>query len=100
MVKEGFKLIDVLVTASPDGGFRLTHSSVYPVWSGVDRPITSGWQVRNRDAVRLKRAIMAGAVCKSTRVATDVDGKTYVDHDGHARVSGRSMNADLKRLGF
>lgn len=49
---------------------------------------------------RLADAIKAGVVCVDQRVATDVNGATYVEHRGHLKVSGKYANADLKRLGY
>lgn len=73
---------------------------VRPVWADVDRPITSGWEVPSRAlADRLERAILAGAVHADAKVATDINGQTYVAANS-SRVLGRRMNADLKRLGF
>lgn len=77
--------------------------TVEPVWQGVDRPNTGGWIISdtpsNRKlANRLKAAIEAGVVCTEPEIETDVNGKTYVNH-GH-EVIGRTMNADLKRLGY
>ena len=91
-------LIDVTREPHPD----MTGAvAVHPVWSGVDRPDTGGWTVSTtKMALRLVAAIRAGFVCTNPRVMTDVHGKTYVTHDGHSRILGRRMNADLKRLGF
>lgn len=73
--------------------------SVSPVWSGVDRPTSSGWAVKDmKTARRLERAIRAGVAYSKTEVRTDVDGNTYVS--AKSVLSGRTMNADLKRVGF
>lgn len=77
--------------------------SVFPFWNGVDRPQGAGWGLRNTPAhnklaLRLKAALEAGVVYRSATVATDVNGKTYVATQGH--ILGRTLNADLKRLGF
>lgn len=72
---------------------------VDPVWSGVDRPDTGGWAVKDqRMADRLTRALYAGVAVRYDGIGTDIDGNTYVlaTH----LVSGRTMNADLRRLGF
>lgn len=76
---------------------------VGPVWKGVDRPYTGGIGLPNSPsgralAQRLKKAIEAGAVFKPSGVKTDINGKTYVE--AHAGVIGRTLNADLRRLGF
>lgn len=95
------KIIDVVVEHDTDDhhtGYTDLWS-VDPVWSDVDRPRTGGWLVRGEKmARRLERALRAGAVYDSPRIATDVNGKTYVE--GSAKVMGRYMNADLRRLGF
>jgi hypothetical protein len=67
----------------------------------LDRRELSGWGLplkHRKLAERLKRAIEAGVVYGRAAVATDVNGKTYLKSDW--RVFGRTMNADLKRLGF
>lgn len=84
------------VTTTPrEGGMLL----VQPVWTGVDRPVTGGWVVRDaRMARRLEAALLAGAVYPAVEVGTDVAGQTYAS--GRALVMGKYMNADLRRLGF
>lgn len=75
---------------------------VRPIWKDVDRPSVGGWMLSAKArplAERLKRAIEAGAVFTAGRIATDVDGRTYVATTG-PRVLGRTLNADLKRLGY
>lgn len=68
-------------------------------WSGVDRPCVGGWAVKDaKMAQRLKAAILAGVVYYDAQVHTDTAGKTYVH--APARVLGRTMNADLRKLGF
>jgi hypothetical protein len=97
-------LIDVQVEAETletvlTGGTPIHGWNVRPVWANVDRPTTSGWFVSKpalRD--RLVAAIKAGRAVTPHGIATDVGGKTYVATT-HV-VSGRHMNADLKRLGF
>lgn len=75
---------------------------VKPFWKGVDRPCVGGWglPIEARPlAERLKQAIEAGAVHRDPHVETDVEGMTYVASTQN-RVAGRTMNADLKRLGY
>lgn len=77
--------------------------TVWPYWNGVDRPRGAGWGLRNtpahrRLAERLKRALEAGAVYRSVTAAVDVNGNTYARTEGH--LLGRTLNADLKRIGF
>ncbi len=78
------------------GGF-IVHSTVT---LPVDRPTLHGISAgQNRKlADRLARAIDAGAVWTFDRIATDVNGKTFVVAD--CAVMGRRLHADLKRLGF
>jgi hypothetical protein len=85
----------VEVTRSEDGEIH-----VAPFWTGVDRPMSSGWAIDSNEhlAARLERAILAGAVHSDVSVKTDVNGRTYVSATTH--VVGRRMSADLKRLGF
>ncbi len=83
-----------------NGEFSPAHYSVWPTFSGVDRPRTSGWSTgKSRPlANRLAKAIRAGAAIDSLEVLTDVNGKTYV---GYRHVVGaKHLNADLKKLGF
>lgn len=90
-----FSLVECSVVPNPDhGGFDVT-----PIWSGVDRPITSGWCVTSKSvAERLRRAVMAGAAIADVRLATDLNGNTYVANR-HV-VSAKRANADLRALGF
>lgn len=74
--------------------------SVSPIWGGgVDRPNTGGYIVKGgRLAARLESAMLAGVVYEDPTVKTDVNGKTYVA--ASSRILGRTVNADLRRLGF
>lgn len=67
-------------------------------WEGVDRPCSYCIICRARHVKRLMAACEAGVLFKSPEVKTDVNGKTYVD--AICMVSGRHINADLKRLGY
>lgn len=67
----------------------------------VERTYVSGWTLKPKDRVlvtRLVCAIEAGAALTDLTVKTDVLGKTYVAST--STVLGRTLNADLKRLGF
>lgn len=78
---------------------ELNGFSVDPIWSGVDRPKTGGYIVKDgRMAARLESAMLAGVVFSDVEVRRDVNGKTFVGKRSH--VLGRTMNADLRRLGF
>ncbi len=90
------QIVDVEVTPDRDDACCFVH--VQPVWSGVDRPKIGGWACRTETAPRLVRAIKAGVVYGPATVATDVDGKTYAQ--AASKILGRTMHADLKRLGF
>jgi hypothetical protein len=88
------------VEFEPNCGGTLT---VWTVWKGVDRPKTSGLQVADtvagrKLAARLKLAIEAGATECDPTIETDRFGQTYVR--AKTTVLGRTLNADLKRLGF
>lgn len=77
--------------------------AIQVTWTGaeLDRPSTGGWVVKRTHralAERLVRAIEAGKVFKEPTLRRDIYGKTYVS--ASARVLGRTMNADLRRLGF
>ncbi len=59
----------------------------------------SAWSVNSAKlAERLVRAIEAGKILVPVKVATDVLGKTYLA--ATSLILGRTLNADLKRLGF
>ena len=72
--------------------------------AGVDRSEAMAFGLgepndrRHALALRLVRAIEAGAVFTAPEIKTDVNGKTFVS--AGSEVIGRRMNADLKRLGF
>ena len=87
-------LVGITTTPSDDS------VSVGLVWAGVDRATTSGgWAVADqKTADRLVAAIEAGAVLRDVEVRTDVNGKTYMNY--RSTVLGRTMKADLTRLGF
>lgn len=71
-------------------------------WEGgpIDRPHTFGiWTGHNKAlGNRLVAAANAGVVFETPTVKRDTDGKTYVQ--ATCRVSGRHINADLRRLGY
>lgn len=88
----------VTVEIGPEPG-RPGCFYVHPVWARVDRPDTGGYGVRGRAiADRLAKAIRAGKAITGEAVLVDVNGRTYVDARHH--VLGRTLNADLRRLGF
>jgi hypothetical protein len=67
----------------------------------LDRHDLYGWHLlpkHRKLAERLVRAVEAGVVFTPERVATDVNGNTYLV--APTKVMGRTANADLKRLGF
>ena len=77
---------------------------VTPYWTGVDRPQGNGYAMydtpsKRRLAERLKACMLSGKMYPNPHVLVNVNGKTYAAWDGYL-VSGRSMSADLKRLGF
>jgi hypothetical protein len=79
------------------------HLIVETTWNGVDR--TDGLGIALPDtpagkslAVRLMRAIRAGVVFTNPTARHDISGKTYAS-SGYA-VWGRTLNADLRRLGY
>lgn len=76
--------------------------TIYPIYAGVDVQRGVGMSLRygkdTKLGQRLVAAIRAGATHAPTGIATNVDGKTYALTD--VKVMGRTLNADLKRLGF
>lgn len=77
---------------------------VETVWHSdgkLDRRDGLGYRLgpnHDRLAKRLVRAINDGKVFVDMSVKRDVNGKTYVEET--SLVRGRTMNADLKRLGY
>jgi len=67
-------------------------------WEGVDRPCSYGIVCLKKHAPRLIAACDAGVLFTDPKVATDVHGKTYID--ATCQVLGKTINADLKRLGY
>lgn len=87
-------LVNAVIEQSSDGLFV-----VYALWSGVDRPRGVGIVVRTRKlAERLARAVRAGVAITADRVMRDTFGSTYVQEN--RAVLARTLNADLKRLGY
>lgn len=80
--------------------FGLTVRATWADASQLDRSDAHAWGVgKNRKlAERLVRAIEAGRALTAGELYVDALGK----RGRHARsnVSGRTLNADLKRLGF
>lgn len=90
---------NIRATLTQEAGRFLVEA--HAVGLPVDRTHLLGWTVpleKPKLATRLKRAIESGAVFYDWSIRTDVHGKTYVQ--ASARVMGRHMNADLRRLGF
>lgn len=78
-------------------GFKVEVHWDHP--SGLDRPKTYSILVGSKKlAERLARAIEAGVVVTNPSLATDIDGNTFVACDHN--VMGRTLDADLKGLGF
>ena len=84
-----------------DGGKHLcveVHTT-----ADVDRKRVYGWMLKatpsdQKLAAHLIQAIHAGKALTVGGILTDVNGKTYLNTN--TMVTGRTMNADLKRLGF
>jgi hypothetical protein len=73
--------------------------TVRPYWTNVDRPEGVGYAVKDmRTAVRVRDAMAAGVVFADAEIKTDVNGKTYAS--ARSAILGRTLNADLRRLGF
>lgn len=94
-MKATLKGVRVRACVGDDEGFFV----VGPVFDGVDRPYTHGWQVKEKNVKRLTAALEGEAAkVAEHKVLTDVNGKTYVSFD--IPVRARTLNADLKRLGY
>lgn len=77
--------------------------TVETTWSGakLDRPNGIAWGLKashEKLAERLVKAVNAGKAFRNAEVKTDVNGASYVA--ATMQVFGRTMNRDLKRLGF
>ncbi len=88
-------------------GNRRTSIYVNVVWTGgpLDRPNVGGWSFPDtttgrKTANRLAAAINAGKVFKDAKLATDVNGKTYICAETTQFFHGRHMNSSLKAIGF
>lgn len=82
-------------------GSVYVHSKVLGM--NLDRNETFSWSLSKGEknealARRLVAAVNAGVVFIPVRVGTDINRKTYLIVQSN--VCGRTMNADLKRLGF
>lgn len=74
---------------------------VTPVWRNVQRQTPYSIALKPEDfklAGRLKKAIEDGRVFTKVQAKVDANGKTYPSFD--CAVMGRTLNADLKRLGY
>lgn len=91
-------LSGVDVQIDPNGVY-----TVSPVWAGVDRPNAGGTSTGKNQllAYRLAIAWHAGVVCDMSKVTieTDIHGQTYANVP-MLNVRGRTLNADLKKLGY
>ncbi len=68
---------------------------------GLDRTDVYGWHLQPKHrklGERLVRAIEAGVVFTPERIDRDINGKTFLI--APCKVLGRTLNADLRRLGF
>lgn len=76
--------------------------TITPIYAGVDETRGIGMVLRyGRDTKlgqRLVAAIKAGATHAPTGVGTNIYGRTYAKTA--VNVMGRTLNADLRRLGF
>ena len=77
--------------------------SVKVDWTRHDAPLDrtdgSGWRVKDMKlANRLIAAIEAGVIIQNPTINIDINGNNYVSAT-HS-VLARTLNADLKRLGF
>ena len=88
-------LVDVVIEKDPTDDCY----TVCALWSNVDRARGVGTVTRNeRLARRLASAMRAGVAVTVERVMRDDNGDTYVQE--HREIFARTLNADLRRLGF
>ncbi|SDH53382.1 hypothetical protein [Microbacterium sp. 77mftsu3.1] len=90
---------DIVLTPTiiDESGNLFVHTRVDGI--ELDRRDMVGYGVSTtRNALRLAAAVRAGAVFHDFQVLTDRNGKTYLS--ASSRVYSRTMNADLKRLGY
>ena len=76
---------------------------VQTIYSGVQGEQGPGWafpptKAGYKLATRLAAAIRAGVAVSEPVVKFDINGRTYASVE--AKVIGRTMNADLTRMGF
>lgn len=86
--------------ATPDSPAAIVVETIWVADPPLDRPMTYGISCGRKPklADRLVRAIDAGVVFDRPQVVVDVAGKTYVS--ASCKVLGRTLNADLKKLGY
>jgi hypothetical protein len=91
---------DLTPVASTEANPEFGHMTVWIDFpnAGVDRPRTYGIGVTKRNLPRLVAAVNAGKVATNPEIRTDVGGNTYVAFT--SAVHGRTVNVDLKRLGY
>lgn len=87
--------LNVAVERNPLGRYNVTVTT-----TGLDRSdVHAIHGIKTQDlADRLADAINAGKALQVQGVLVDANGKSYLNT--RARVMGRYLNADLKRLGF
>ena len=73
---------------------------VWPHFENVDRPLGAGISCGTKHAlaVRLQNCMKANKAFGDIGIGKDIFGKTYASYN--SLVSGRHLNADLRRLGF
>jgi hypothetical protein len=64
----------------------------------LDRPHTYGMTCIDRNAPRLVRAFMEGALFPTPYLSFDINQRSYIA--GGCAVYGKRINADLTRLGY
>lgn len=86
-------------TRGEDGDW--TVKAVFVSDVQVDRPNSRGWGLGPRHealANRLVRAVNDGVIFSDFRKGTDDNGQTYLT--ATSNILGRTLNADLRRLGY
>lgn len=90
------KVVDVKVTQDdPENSNIFTIS---PVYEGVDRPISSGVNVRSELVDAAVQAMKDGKIYGNATVKVDVNGQTYAESQDE--VIGKYINTTLKKLGY
>ena len=88
-----------VIERDPGDEWTRPHLTVWPTFTGVDRPRGVGMAVKDMAmARRLIAASLAGKAMTVDDIRVDGEGKTYVGTSW--KVLSRMLSADLHRLGY